>query len=73
VILKFNLGNLLELVAAGLLIYGIYLFVGVPGAVITGAICAGIFAEFLYDDTVFKMPLGRRKNRLPKLPEQPTD
>jgi hypothetical protein len=72
-IVNLNLGNLLELVGAGLLIYGVYVLAGWGGCVITGAACAVVMAEYLYGDTVLKIPLGRRKNRLPRLPQQPTD
>lgn len=67
-----NVGNVLELVSAGLLIYGIYLFVGMPGAIITGAICSAVFAELLYDDTkILLWTRKRRPNDLPDLPPHP--
>ena len=70
--LRINLGNLLELVGSGLLIYGIYVLAGWGACVITGAFCAVVMAEYLYGDTVFRIPINRG-NRLPQLPEQPRE
>ncbi len=58
-----HVGNLLEFVAAGLAVYGVDALAGWRWSVIAGAAVAGVLAEFLYDDTVLRLPLPRIRRR----------
>lgn len=61
--IRLQLGNLLELVAAGLAVYGVDSLAGWRWCVVAGAVLAAVFAEFLYDDTSIGIPLPFTKKQ----------
>lgn len=62
-----GVGDVLEVISAGLLIAGVWWLAGWGWAIVTSGIIAAIFAELLYYDTGIVLRQGK-PNGLPDLP-----
>lgn len=60
-----NVGNVLELVGAGLGTWGAYLMFGLAISLIVGAVFILIGAELVYDGHTFEVPIWRSKRPRP--------
>lgn len=58
--LAINAGNLLELVGAGAVVYGVDRLVGLSWALVLAGILLVVAAELIYDSHVWRVPLPRR-------------
>lgn len=68
--LLINVGNLLELLGAGLAVYGVYRLAGVGFACVLAGVLAVVAAELIYDAHVWRVPLPRRPHPRRRLAEQ---
>jgi hypothetical protein len=62
--LRIAADSIMELIAGGLLIAGIFLLVGLAPALLTGAFVAVCLAEFSWAGKVWSVPLPTRTNKL---------
>jgi hypothetical protein len=60
VTLVINVGNLLECLGAGALVYGLWRLAGLAAAMVLLGVLLVVAAELVYDEHVWRIPLPRR-------------